>query len=362
VTLSEKVESIWYGPGGGRVFLPALLGAASLVYRVGLGVRDLLYGAGVKGVKRPPVPCVSVGNLVVGGTGKTPVARWICGFYRRRGMSPGVISRGYGGERKGPEVVTAGDGAAGLYGDEPAMLALLQPEVPVVIGRDRWAAGVKAADACGAKILVADDAFQHRRLGRDLDIVVVDAERFFGNGRIFPRGPLREPVSALGRADVILLTRVSAAGGSLDERRALLAELAPAADLVEGDIVPTRWRPFGRETRGSAEPPEGGVFAFCGLANPNGFAGTLRGMGRSVDGWRAFPDHHRYSRGDIEALALAADRSGAVAAVTTAKDAVRLGGWPGRVPLFILDVELNILAGAERLEERLTAAAQGRIG
>jgi tetraacyldisaccharide 4'-kinase len=271
-----------------------------------------------------------------------------------------VISRGYGGKRKGPEVVVPGSGAARLYGDEPVMLALEQPQVPVVVGRDRWAAGVTAVAVCGAEVLVADDAFQHRRLGRDLDIVVVDAARLFGNGHVFPRGPLREPVAALARADVVLLTRVSAAGESLAERRALLASLAPAAEVVESDIVPSGWRLYGPGSMEASGLPEGEVFAFCGLANPEAFARSLEEAGCRISGRRGFPDHHRYTDGDLETLARAADESGAAAAVTTAKDAVRIRSWPGRVPLLILDVELRLVAGEGRFREMIDAVGKGR--
>jgi tetraacyldisaccharide 4'-kinase len=300
-----------------------------------------------------------VGNLVVGGTGKTPVTKWIARVLAGAGLSPAVISRGYGGERKGPEAVVPGAGAARLYGDEPVMLALEQPGVPVVVGRDRWKAGVEAAKNCGAKVLVADDAFQHRRLGRDLDIVVVDAARLFGNGRIFPGGPLREPVASLARADVVFLTRVAAAGEALAERRALLASLAPAAVFVETDIIPSRWRHFGPDMEASG-PPEGGVFAFCGLANPGDFNRTLEEAGCLISGGRSYPDHHRYGRGDMESLARAADRSGAAAAVTTAKDAVRIESWPGRLPLLVLDVELKFVTGEVRFREMIHAAGRGR--
>lgn len=360
MTLSERVESIWYGPDGGSGLLPAMLGVLSLAYQAGLRIREFLYRAGVKGVKRPPVPCVSVGNLVVGGAGKTPAVRWITGFYRCEGVTPGVITRGYGGECRGPEVVPAGGGAevSKRFGDEPAMLALLQPDVPVVVAKDRWAAGVTAADACGVELLVADDAFQHRRLGRDLDIVVVDAGRMFGNGRLFPRGPLREPEAALGRADVVLLNRVSSAGDSLAEKRAFLQGLAPGADLVEGDIVSSGWRLIGEEARGAERPPPGEVYAFCGLANTEDFRRLLKLGGFALAGWRPFADHHRYSRLELEELAHGAERSGAAAAVTTAKDAVRVRKWEGNVPLYVLDVELRILAGGERLQERLSSVAR----
>jgi len=360
MSLSGEVERIWYGPAGAGGLLPSLLMPAAWGCRLGVGVRNRLYDTGVLPVKRPSVPCISIGNLVVGGTGKTPVTKWVSRVLERAGLSPAVISRGYGGERKGPEVVVPGAGAARLYGDEPVMLAREQPGVPVVVGRDRWEAGMKAAESCGAKVLVADDAFQHRRLGRDLDVVVVDAARLFGNGRIFPGGPLREPAAALARADVVFLSRVAAAGEALAERRALLASLAPAAEFVESDIVPSGWRLFSPRGMEVSGPPEGGVFAFCGLANSGAFNQTLEEAGCRISGGKSYPDHYRYGPGDLDALARAAERSGAAAAVTTAKDAVRIESWPGRVPLLVLDVELRIVAGEVRFREMVDAAGRGR--
>lgn len=359
MSLAGEVERIWYGPAGSGGLLPSLLAPVAWGCRLGVTVRNRLYDSGVLPVKRPPVPCVSVGNLVVGGTGKTPVTKWVSRALAGAGLGPAVISRGYGGERKGPVVVVPGAGAARLYGDEPVMLALEQPGVPVVVGRDRWKAGVEAAENCGAKVLVADDAFQHRRLGRDLDIVVVDAARLFGNGRIFPGGPLREPVASLARADVVFLTRVAAAGEALPERRALLASLAPAAKIVESDIVPAGWRLFGPGMEAYG-PPEGEVFTFCGLANPGDFNRTLKEAGCRIRGGKSYPDHYRYGPGDLESLARAADRSGAAAAVTTAKDAVRIESWPGRVPLLVLDVELRLVAGEKLFREMVDAAGRGR--
>ena len=139
-----------------------------------------------------PVPCISVGNLSVGGTGKTPMVAWLIDELTALGARPAVVSRGYGGSARGPERVTTGGGyeAAQRIGDEPALLAARYPDVPVVVGSDRHAAGLLAVSSGGATVVVADDAFQHRRLARDVEIVMVDASRGLGNGYQLPAGPL----------------------------------------------------------------------------------------------------------------------------------------------------------------------------
>jgi tetraacyldisaccharide 4'-kinase len=358
VSLRSRTERIWYGPGTEKGAFPLLLAAASGAYRLGLGVHNSLYRVGVKRERRLAVPCVSVGNLVVGGTGKTPTVSWILDLYRRAGLRAAVVTRGYGGSSAGPERVVGGRGGAGRFGDEPVLLAERHPDVPVIVGRDRCAAAAEAVSGHGAEILVADDAFQHRRMSRDLNIAVADAGRWFGNRRLFPRGPLREPPEALARADAVLLNRISSCRAT-DSRREEIARLAPGAIVVEGDVVAEGWHPFGSHGREGGSTPASPVFAFCGLANPGVFRRSLEEEALPVAGWRSFPDHYRYDDGDLQSLAAAAERSGAKAAVTTAKDAARISSWPGGPPLHVLDVRLEISRGREGITDRLLRIAGG---
>lgn len=360
MSLRSRTERIWYGSTEEKGAFPLLLGAAAGAYRLGLGFHDSLYRVGLKRETRLAVPCVAVGNLVVGGTGKTPTVSWIIDLYRAAGVRAAIISRGYGGSSAGPERVVLGRGGAGAshFGDEPVLLAERHPDVPVVVGRDRCAAAAEAVSNHGAEILVADDAFQHRRMSRDLNIAVADAGRWFGNGRLLPRGPLREPPEALGRADVVLLNRVSACGAT-ESRREEIARLSPRATVVEGDVVIEGWHLFGSPGQKGGGPPRGPVYAFCGLANPGVFRRSLEEEALPVAGWSTFPDHYRYGDKDLEHLADAVERSGAVAAVTTAKDAVRISSWPGRAALHILDVRLEITRGEEEIRDRLLRLAGG---
>jgi len=351
---ASRLERVWY-PTGSHAAPPALLRAAASLHALAVRARAGAYDRGLLAVKNLPVPCISVGNLSVGGTGKTPLVAWLIDELVALGARPAVISRGYGGSARGPERVTAAGGcaAARRFGDEPALLAARYPDVPVVVGRDRHAAGLLAVTSGCATVVVADDAFQHRRLARGMDIAVLDASRGLGNGFQLPAGPLREPPAALARAGFVVLNRVGAAP-DLERLRRLIAQLAPRASLAEADLVFAGWRDAG--TGASVELPAGAVvYAFSGIANPGAFHRTLETIGMKVEGREVFRDHHAYAAGEIARLQRAAAASGAVAAVTTAKDAVRIPGWSGAVPLYPAEVKLAMIRGHETLWETLTS-------
>ena len=330
-----------------------MLRAAAALYALATRARAGAYDRGLLAAQRLPVPCISVGNLSVGGTGKTPLVAWLIEELTALGARPAVVSRGYGGSARGPERVTTAGGcaAARRFGDEPALLAARYPDVPVVVGRDRHAAGLLAVTSGGATVVVADDAFQHRRLARDIDIVVLDASRGLGNGFQLPAGPLRESPASLARAGFVVLNRVGAAP-DLEGLRRTVAKLAPRAALAEADLVFAGWRDA--RTGAPVELPAGAVvYAFSGIANPGSFHRTLETLGMSIRGGEVFRDHHAYGAGEIARLQRAAAASGAVAAVTTAKDAVRIPGWSGAVPLYRAEVKLAMIRGHETLWETL---------
>ena len=356
------LERAWYPePDSPGKPPPLALRLAAELYGRAAHARSVLYDAGLLTVRRIPAPCVSVGNVSVGGTGKTPLVAWIIDAFVSLGERPAVVSRGYGGSAAGPERVPTGGSAAtaARYGDEPALLAARFPAVPVVVGRDRHAAGM-VATACGATVVIADDAFQHRRLGRDLDIAVVDASRGMGNGRLLPAGPLREPPAALARAGLVVINRIGLAPDPGALRRAIEL-VAPRAAIAESDIVFSGLQDA-RSGAPAELPPGVGVYAFSGIANPGSFRRTLESVGLRIAGWEVFPDHHAYRPGEIGRLALAAERSGATAAVTTAKDAVRIPGWGGKLPLYRAEVKLVMIRGREQLWEALKSLAAGGRG
>lgn len=359
--VASRLERLWYPGQEGQAAPPLALRLAAALHARALGLRSAAYERGTLRERRLPVPCVSVGNLSVGGTGKTPLVAWLIEELTALGARPGVVSRGYGGDARGPERVGAGGdhAAARRCGDEPALLANRYPDTPVCVGRDRHAAGMLAA-GLGATVVVADDAFQHRRLARDLDIVVIDAARGFGNGRLLPAGPLREAPAALTRAGVVVLGGIGAAVAPEALRR-VVADLAPRATLAEADLRFVGWRDA--LTGAPAElPAAAGVYAFSGIANPASFRRTLEGLGLRLAGWEVFRDHHAYGSGEIRDLERAASASGAVAAVTTAKDAVRVAGWAGAVPLYRAEVKLVMIRGRETLWETLRSIVAGGRG
>jgi tetraacyldisaccharide 4'-kinase len=296
-------------------------------------------GAARRALARPwraPVPVLCVGNLVVGGAGKTPVVLDLARRFAAAGRRPQILSRGYGGHLAGPVAVDPARHGAAEVGDEPLLLAAA---APTWVARDR-AAGARAAVAAGADLLLLDDGFQNPALAKDLSLVVVDGGYGFGNGRVLPAGPLREPVAAgLGRADAVVLMGEDRAGvlPLVAGRPVLRARLAPADP---GAVAGRR------------------VVAVAGIGRPSKFFATLEAAGATIAARRAFADHHAYAEGELAALAgLAAAHDAAL--VTTAKDAAGLTpAWRERV----LVLEVRVAWADEAALQALLARVAGRGG
>ncbi len=272
-------------------------------------------------VRAAGLPVLSIGNLTVGGTGKTPLCAWICRRLIERGRKPAVLSRGYGGRAgRGPVVVSEGRGpivASVLSGDEPFMLARTVEGLRVVVGADRLA-GAAAATALGADVIVLDDGFQHRRIARDLDIVLLDARQPLDRQRLLPAGRLREPLHALGRAGLIVATRT----GSPDD--VLRVERAVRPHNESAPVIGCSTRVVGFvDAAGAPAAAPRRALAFCAIGSPDGFRRDLETQGIALAGFRAFRDHHRFSRRELAALRARAESAGAVL-VTTEKDLARL--------------------------------------
>ena len=333
-----------YGRRRSAVLEPLLL-LLSLLYRAALLARNAAYRVGVFRTRKLPVPVISVGNITLGGTGKSPSAVAIASLFLSRGKRPAIVSRGYGRENEG-SVAVVSDGASGTVlgvgqaGDEPAMMASRLPGVPVVVGSDRYLAGMTAVRRFHPDVVILDDGFQHRRLERDLNIVLIDASDPFGNSRLFPAGILREPPAALGRADIVLVTRTDEASPPDKLRQAIgrhtgapvLTSRYVPKDLVDITTGETRSPAALRGTR---------VYAFAGIARPEAFFSLLRSLGADVTAAREYPDHYRYTRSDLaEVFPGAVDRD-AVMIVTTEKDAVRLRNMVGE-GIWALRVDLEV--------------------
>ena len=322
----------------------ALLGVAALAYRGGLAARQTAYAIGVRRTRRLPCRVIAVGNLTVGGTGKTPLVEVLARELTARGRVVVVLSRGYG-RRAASRIGLVSAGARPLLtaaeaGDEPSLLARRLRGVPIVVGCDRYRAGAWALERFRPDVLLLDDGFQQRRLHTDVDVVCVDARAPLGHRGLFPRGSLREPPTALGRAHLLVLTH--AAEAPAEEAEAEVRRHAPTAPMVRA-----RYEPDGLEEIRArrvvavdalrARP----VLAFAGIALPESFGATLAGLGIAPREFVAFPDHHPYAAGDVAALEARARCVGAEALVTTEKDAVRLPA-EGTLPVWALRVRLRL--------------------
>lgn len=300
-----------------RVFLIPL----SLVYSLVQRIRSGLYRSGIFTVRKLPCPVISIGNIAVGGTGKTPVTAHIARLLMAQGLKVAVLSRGYGGTLEG-ETALVSNGheitlSAEECGDEPFLLAKSIPGLAVIIGTDRYAAGLLALKECTPDVFLLDDGFQHLRLHRDLNILLLDCSRPFGNGWTLPAGLLREPKRAAERADLVVLTRCPEGA-------------APTSPLPE--------KPFCRARHNLDDllPLTGGepllfealtdrkVVAFSGIAEPQAFLDGLRRRGVQVVAALEFPDHVEYSDARLLEIEDMLRISGADYAITTEKDGVKL--------------------------------------
>lgn len=283
-----------------------------------------------------------VGNLTLGGTGKTPMVKWIARWAGEHGIRAAVASRGYGA-------------AQGDVNDEARELAQALPSVPHVQNPDRVAAARRAIDEFAAELIILDDGFQHRRLARDLDIVLLDALQPFGFAHVFPRGLLREPLAGLARADVVCLSRVDLVTPA--ERTAVrerVANLAPQAAWCEVTHAPNELINSTGQTQSLDTLRARRVAAFCGLGNPAGFRRTLEAAGCEIAVWSEFPDHHAYLPVDLDALDGAAKSVSADLLVCTHKDLVKIDcAQIGDRPLWAVMVDLQFVEGEQRLRDAL---------
>ena len=341
---------------------------ASFGYGAAMRLRNWAYDREWLRVTKVDAPVISLGNITTGGTGKTPLAAWLAGWLGEQGRVPGLLSRGY----RALEVETRGkkeDGQAGglPYGvgnDEKLVLDRLCPGVPHLQQRDRVASARRLVEESRCDVLILDDGFQHRRLHRDLDIVLIDALQPWGYGHVLPRGLLREPLAGLKRADLIVLTRADQA--TPEQRRAVLDQLARVRGIdeaVQVAFVPQRLKALSADAANEQPLALEAVrgqrsFAFCGIGNPQGFARTVASLvdvGEFDPGlWRVFPDHHHYTERDLADVASAAQATRAEIVLTTMKDYVKLRPetWTGP-PLYAIEIGVEFLAGRELLENRL---------
>jgi tetraacyldisaccharide 4'-kinase len=297
------------------------------LFRGGVALRDTAYTRGWLKTQRLNRPVVSVGNLSVGGAGKTPLVMLITKLLSRRGWNPAILTRGYGRRRGAQTVVLAPEAGRSPdpreVGDEPALLARALPQVPIVVCTDRYRGGRRAEECFNVGAHLLDDGFQHRALARDVDLVALDTTQELSEQALLPAGRLREPPAALGRAHLVVLTRVELGDPGPLERQ--VRRINPRAEIFH---AATRLCELVDVHTGRTYPPDAfqgkPVEAFCGIGNPGAFFADLRQWGFSVIGEHSFRDHYVYSGASLEALKALARRSHPAALVTTEKDAMNL--------------------------------------
>ncbi len=335
VKLREWVVG-WWGGGGGKIgkTLRLLTLPLELGFKTGSGFRNRLFDRGILPLQRAPIPVISVGNLTVGGSGKTPFSAWLVRELRSRGEKPALVAHGYGQ-------------------DEMVLHRRWNPDCLVMAQEDRAYGAWKAAKK-GASVVVLDDGFQHRRLARDLDIVLV-ASSTPRKVRLLPRGPFRESLSAVTRAGVVILTQKGKTDSTLEMDLRLEPFLRESP--VRVSFVPKGWTDLDGE---SATGPDGEYLAVCGIGDPDGFSGTLvEATGRTGE-ILSFPDHHDYSWGDVQEIRT---RLRGRTLVTTEKDAVKLHAFRQDLPgARVLHLKVEFQEGEARLWAHVEGILRARSG
>jgi tetraacyldisaccharide 4'-kinase len=350
-----------------------ILAPLGALYSAAMRVRLSLYRTGALRVHRIASPVISVGNITTGGTGKTPIVEWVARAVAKEGRRACILTRGYGRRDAGRRVLVS-DGEQILAdavkgGDEPRLLAeMLQGVAAVISDADRVAAARWAEENLKSNLFILDDGFQHLRIARDLDIVAVDATNAWGGGRLLPVGRLREPLSGLTRASIVILTRCEQApeidslrkkaerlsgGRPVLLSRTRTKAIRPLNEATMTSDIPEISHPSSRIPHPSLQQP---VAAFCALGNPAAFFTLVRSNGHDARYTRAFPDHHAYRQTDLDGLVVEAKQRGARALLTTAKDAVKLRSLRFDLPCYVMEIGLEFDE-----EEKLTGMIREAI-
>jgi tetraacyldisaccharide 4'-kinase len=347
--LHNRLRQIWYATENSPSAMnPAILilSFLSVLYRFVVSLRNSMYDLGIFKQKRLPCKVISIGNIAAGGMGKTPTVIMLANLLKSKGYRPAILSRGYGGEAKSPVNIVS-DRSHILMGyveagDEPVLIAKSTVGIPVLTGPKRILTGQIAIKDMGADVLILDDAFQHRPIFRDVDIVLLNREKPFGNGFLLPRGPLRELPEALTRANLIIwkdnvrdgrypLYQEQGIGSFLPVLSVCLKPKSLARGNTE-NVLPLEY------IRGKK------ICAFCGIGSPESFSETIESLGGTLVSFLPFPDHYRYSLKDISDIRRKSSATGAEIIMTTEKDGIRLTDFPDFLKdVYILKVEMEML-------------------
>ena len=353
----------WYSP------VKIIAYGLSFFYRLIINFRNWLYDHKILKETVLPCPVISVGNITVGGTGKTPCVIMLAQMLQENGFKPAILSRGYGGKSIHPANIVS-DGHKIMLdsetaGDEPYMIALALKGIPVITGAKRIVTGKTAIRQFGVNVLICDDAMQHRQIFRDINLVLLDSQSLRVNNHILPRGRLREPITELKRASAFVLTRTDEALqmkntiGKLvqTEKIPIFMSIHKPKDIVKGDYSAQKSISIlvGKK-----------VCAFCGIANPDSFRKTLSDAQAQVLSFDIFPDHHRYNKNELEKIKTRFIDCHADFLISTQKDGTRLQEFPEYLTMiYMLRIELEIIPSGESFKKfilgRLAAAQKNKL-
>jgi len=348
--------------GMGTALLRLLLGVAAAGYSIAVRARNFLYSAGWLKVHRADAAVISIGNITVGGTGKTPLVIWLCkqiisdSKFQSSNSQCAILTRGYKAT-KNSKLKTQN------YSDEPAILTESCPEVKVIVNPDRVAGAAEAVSKFGANTLIMDDGFQHRRLARDLDIIAIDATRPFGYGKMLPAGLLREPVASLKRADAIVITRCDQiAETELSEIEKTLQIINPNVIIARSIHAPAYVKSADNQEISLEQLKDKKIFAFCGIGNPDAFLNTIKTIGSELVGSKVYNDHHHYTN---DCLADIYEQAGGLKAdliLTTQKDWTKIiSDFESSLPFAYIGIEIKFLAGEDKLRGLIEKTLAGTI-
>jgi tetraacyldisaccharide 4'-kinase len=350
-------QRIWIDDGSSSRYtiIQIIAFAISLPYLLIINFRNWLYDRKIIASVKLPCPVISVGNITVGGTGKTPCVIMLAQMLQSHGFKPAILSRGYGGKNtKSVNIVSDGKNIlldSKTAGDEPLLMAQSLRSIPIIVGPQRIKTGSAAINLFGANVLICDDAMQHRQIFRDINLVLLDSQSLQGNDYILPRGKLREPITGLKRASAFVLTRAN----EEQEKSKTFEQLAKAEnipvfmsthtpkDIVKG-VYSKQW-PIA-ELKGKK------VCAFCGIAKPDSFKKTLLGAGAQILSFDIFPDHHRFNKIELEIIKARFIKCRADLIITTQKDGIRVQEFPQFYNMiYLLQIEMEFIPSSESFQK-----------
>jgi tetraacyldisaccharide 4'-kinase len=353
--------------GIGAAFCRLFLAGASVGYFAAVKLRNYLYTKNILKSHAVNAVVISIGNITLGGTGKTPLVVWLHKYLQKKQINCAILTRGYKTQTKGR--ATSYERRAAAI-DEPGILTENCPQAKVIVNPDRIAGAAEAINKFAAEVLIMDDGFQHRRLARDLDIVTIDATQPFGYEMIFPAGLLREPVASLKRADTVVITRCDQIpeneSGKLEKQ---LRAINPDMLITKSIHAPVSVQTMDGKQTGLDQLKKKKIFAFCGIGNPEAFLDTIKDLGAELVGSKIYDDHYHYTDVCLADIYEKAEHNGADLVLTTQKDWTKIisnlkseiSDSKSIVPFAYLEIEIKFLAGEDKLTHLIENTLGGKI-